>query len=87
MCRSVLLALLGVSLGLINAFPTEQPDGGKNWVVIVAGSNGWYNYRHQVRGAQQGNCCHNVTLSCVHYDSTVSLIISIDFDQTKFTFR
>ncbi|XP_053191900.1 legumain [Scomber japonicus] len=52
MCRSVLLALLGVSLGLINAFPTEQPDGGKNWVVIVAGSNGWYNYRHQA------DACH-----------------------------
>ena len=21
---------------------------GKHWAVIVAGSNGWYNYRHQV---------------------------------------
>lgn len=67
MCRSVLLALIGLSLGLINAFPTEQPEGGKNWVVIVAGSNGWYNYRHQVRAAQQqGNCFHNVTLSCAN---------------------
>uniref|UniRef100_A0A3B3RC35 Legumain n=1 Tax=Paramormyrops kingsleyae TaxID=1676925 RepID=A0A3B3RC35_9TELE len=24
-----------------------QPHDGKNWVLIVAGSNGWYNYRHQ----------------------------------------
>ncbi|KAM7376276.1 hypothetical protein PAMP_006019 [Pampus punctatissimus] len=52
MCRSVLCALLGLSLGLVNSFPTEQPEGGKNWVVIVAGSNGWYNYRHQA------DACH-----------------------------
>lgn len=52
MCRSVLFALLGLGLGLVNSFPTEEPDGGKNWVVIVAGSNGWYNYRHQA------DACH-----------------------------
>lgn len=23
-------------------------DGGKKWVLLVAGSNGWENYRHQV---------------------------------------
>lgn len=41
--------LLGCALG-ISTFPMEEPeDGGKHWVVIVAGSNGWYNYRHQVR--------------------------------------
>ncbi|KAG9481810.1 hypothetical protein GDO78_010828 [Eleutherodactylus coqui] len=28
--------------------PIEDPeDGGKHWVILVAGSNGWYNYRHQ----------------------------------------
>ncbi|XP_040915967.1 legumain [Toxotes jaculatrix] len=52
MYRSVLLALLGLSLGLVNAFPSQEPDSGKNWVVIVAGSNGWYNYRHQA------DACH-----------------------------
>uniref|UniRef100_A0A673ZZC9 Legumain n=1 Tax=Salmo trutta TaxID=8032 RepID=A0A673ZZC9_SALTR len=47
------LALLGLSLGLVaNAFPTQQRENGKNWVVIVAGSNGWYNYRHQA------DACH-----------------------------
>ncbi|CDQ86798.1 unnamed protein product [Oncorhynchus mykiss] len=48
------LALLGLlSLGLVaNAFPTQQSENGKNWVVIVAGSNGWYNYRHQA------DACH-----------------------------
>lgn len=41
--------LLSVVLG-ISALPIDDPeDGGKHWVVIVAGSNGWYNYRHQVR--------------------------------------
>jgi glycosylphosphatidylinositol transamidase (GPIT) subunit GPI8 len=23
------------------------PEGGKLWVVLAAGSDGWYNYRHQ----------------------------------------
>ncbi|KAM6133252.1 legumain isoform 2-T2 [Phoenicopterus ruber ruber] len=41
------VVLLGCALG-ISTFPMEEPeDGGKHWVVIVAGSNGWYNYRHQ----------------------------------------
>uniref|UniRef100_A0A803VGP2 legumain n=1 Tax=Ficedula albicollis TaxID=59894 RepID=A0A803VGP2_FICAL len=41
------VVLLGCALG-ISTFPMEDPeDGGKHWVVIVAGSNGWYNYRHQ----------------------------------------
>lgn len=49
MCKSALLVLLGVSVGLGKSFPSQEPDGGKHWVVIVAGSNGWFNYRHQVR--------------------------------------
>ncbi|XP_041669375.1 legumain [Cheilinus undulatus] len=44
--------LLGLSLGLLKAFPTVDTDSGKNWVLIVAGSNGWYNYRHQA------DACH-----------------------------
>ncbi|XP_070697983.1 legumain [Pempheris klunzingeri] len=52
MCRSVFLVLLGLTLGLVKSFPTEDPDSGKHWVVIVAGSNGWYNYRHQA------DACH-----------------------------
>ncbi|XP_032261709.1 legumain [Halichoerus grypus] len=44
--------LLSVVLG-IGAVPVDDPeDGGKHWVVIVAGSNGWYNYRHQA------DACH-----------------------------
>ncbi|XP_029806522.1 legumain [Suricata suricatta] len=44
--------LLSVVLG-IGAVPIDDPeDGGKHWVVIVAGSNGWYNYRHQA------DACH-----------------------------
>lgn len=51
---SPIVALLGLSLGLAAAFPSQsqQTDKGKNWVVIVAGSNGWYNYRHQA------DACH-----------------------------
>uniref|UniRef100_A0AAZ3S001 Legumain n=1 Tax=Oncorhynchus tshawytscha TaxID=74940 RepID=A0AAZ3S001_ONCTS len=54
MCRIMLtLTLLGLSIGLVaNAFPTQQSGNGKNWVVIVAGSNGWHNYRHQA------DACH-----------------------------
>ncbi|XP_008158153.2 legumain [Eptesicus fuscus] len=44
--------LLGLVLGT-GAVPEDDPeDGGKHWVVIVAGSNGWYNYRHQA------DACH-----------------------------
>ncbi|XP_077179646.1 legumain [Paroedura picta] len=39
--------LLGCLLG-ISSLPLDDPeDGGKHWVLIVAGSNGWFNYRHQ----------------------------------------
>lgn len=53
MFKPVFFVLLGLSLGLVNAFPSPDAEDGKNWVLIVAGSNGWYNYRHQVR--EQGN--------------------------------
>ncbi|XP_004584387.2 legumain [Ochotona princeps] len=45
---------LAVVLGT-SAIPVDvndPEDGGKHWVVIVAGSNGWYNYRHQA------DACH-----------------------------
>ncbi|KAM6912197.1 legumain [Xenentodon cancila] len=45
-------ALLGLAVGLVSGFPTAEPDNGKHWVLIVAGSNGWYNYRHQA------DACH-----------------------------
>lgn len=41
--------LLSLALGAGAAPQSDPEDGGKHWVVIVAGSNGWYNYRHQVR--------------------------------------
>lgn len=44
--------LLSLALGAA-AIPVDDPeDGGKHWAVIVAGSNGWYNYRHQA------DACH-----------------------------
>merc|ERR1711953_334199 len=48
------LATLTHCLTLEN-LPLEQelPDGGKIWVVLVAGSNGYYNYRHQA------DVCHS----------------------------
>ncbi|KAF4089852.1 hypothetical protein AMELA_G00043030 [Ameiurus melas] len=39
----VVVTLVSLALGL----PTQETKKGKNWVVLVAGSNGWYNYRHQ----------------------------------------
>lgn len=39
--------ILGLAV-LASSMPIDDPeDGGKHWVVLVAGSNGWYNYRHQ----------------------------------------
>lgn len=51
MVQPALLLLLGLSVGLAKSFPSPEPDGGKHWVLIVAGSNGWYNYRHQARSS------------------------------------
>ncbi|XP_078090375.1 legumain isoform X2 [Mustelus asterias] len=40
--------LLSHFLANVDTIPLEELDnGGKHWVVLVAGSNGWYNYRHQ----------------------------------------
>uniref|UniRef100_A0A2K6UH98 Legumain n=1 Tax=Saimiri boliviensis boliviensis TaxID=39432 RepID=A0A2K6UH98_SAIBB len=37
----------------ISAVPMDDPeDGGKHWVAILAGSNGWCNYRHRA------DACH-----------------------------
>ena len=47
------LALCAVALGA-TVFEFEQAleqapkNDGKHWVLIAAGSNGYYNYRHQV---------------------------------------
>ena len=50
------LVLLGISLALtVTALPMPKAEDGKNWVVIVAGSNGWYNYRHQVRPVENAD--------------------------------
>lgn len=44
---AVLLSLV-LGAGAVHIGVDDPEDGGKHWVVIVAGSNGWYNYRHQV---------------------------------------
>ncbi|CAI9561102.1 unnamed protein product [Staurois parvus] len=42
-----LMFIFGLAV-LATSMPIDDPqDGGKHWVVLVAGSNGWYNYRHQ----------------------------------------
>ncbi|XP_057715926.1 legumain [Corythoichthys intestinalis] len=48
----VLPVLLGLFVALVNSFPSEEPENGKNWVLIAAGSSSWYNYRHQA------DACH-----------------------------
>ncbi|XP_063040687.1 legumain [Engraulis encrasicolus] len=45
----LLVACLAIT---VSSLPTPQAEEGKHWVVIVAGSNGWYNYRHQA------DACH-----------------------------
>ena len=41
--QSILLIAGVVLLGAVGTFAKN----GQNWAVLVAGSNGWYNYRHQ----------------------------------------
>jgi len=48
--------LVSLALFAIGSFAVHEPKstnkeisvGGKKWVVLVAGSDGWSNYRHQV---------------------------------------
>ncbi|MCJ8750417.1 hypothetical protein PDJAM_G00264770 [Pangasius djambal] len=47
MMMKVLVAVTVSLVSLALGFPTQETGKGKNWVVLVAGSNGWYNYRHQ----------------------------------------
>jgi len=45
-CVLVALALV-VSASAIPIFDQPLAKGGSNWVVLIAGSNTWGNYRHQ----------------------------------------
>jgi len=48
--------LVSLALFAVGSFAVHEPKskyeesfiGGKKWVVLVAGSDGWSNYRHQV---------------------------------------
>jgi glycosylphosphatidylinositol transamidase (GPIT) subunit GPI8 len=39
---------LALCLFLINLSHSSEPDKGVTWALLVAGSNGFFNYRHQV---------------------------------------
>nr|XP_020035387.1 legumain [Castor canadensis] len=51
-CRVALLLSLVLGIAAVSIGVDDPEDTGKHWVVIVAGSNGWYNYRHQA------DACH-----------------------------
>ena len=50
LCLLLPLCLLAVSCSAVPSLPTllKGVDGGSIWVLLVAGSNTWMNYRHQV---------------------------------------
>ena len=35
--------------GLVSSAEGQEDNDGVHWALIVAGSNGWDNYRHQVQ--------------------------------------
>ena len=49
----------------------ELPNGGKIWVLLVAGSRGYYNYRHQA------DICH-----AYHVSKAFSIIL-VTYSLTK----
>lgn len=56
----LLVTLVVATNGLsINDLPKEIPNGGKLWVVLTAGSNGYYNYRHQADMCHAYQVVHN----------------------------
>jgi legumain len=53
-CFPLLLLFLQTQLLVLVAskflrLPSEQDVVGTRWAVLIAGSNGYYNYRHQAR--------------------------------------
>merc|ERR1719195_1484693 len=58
------LALVAITAGCINALSVhdlpEIPANGDLWVMLVAGSNGWFNYRHQA------DVCHAYQIVHAH---------------------
>ncbi|XP_052766084.1 legumain-like [Mya arenaria] len=58
----VLCCVFGLSLSLpSNVFEFEQPqNGGNHWALLVAGSNGYFNYRHQA------DVCHAYQILHAH---------------------
>merc|ERR1712002_796668 len=55
----VILALGSSQAFTVNDLP-ETPEDGSLWVFLVAGSNGWYNYRHQA------DVCHAYQIVHAH---------------------
>ncbi|RDD40921.1 Legumain [Trichoplax sp. H2] len=49
MWKLTVIVVMTCLTGLLLALPSlhSREDDGKNWAVLVAGSNGWDNYRHQ----------------------------------------
>lgn len=46
----VCVCLTGLVLGIPHNFELPKlKDDGVHWALLVAGSNGWMNYRHQVK--------------------------------------
>jgi len=59
---TLLFVLFSLSYSLrIEDLPSQNeiPNGGKIWVVLVAGSNGYYNYRHQADVCHAYQVVHN----------------------------
>nr|CAD2167643.1 unnamed protein product [Meloidogyne enterolobii] len=45
----LLFSILNYSTGLQQKKFSERPNNSGNiWAVLVAGSSGWWNYRHQI---------------------------------------
>merc|ERR1711910_128794 len=61
---SLYTAVLLLGVGFTHAFTVqdlpETPEDGELWVLLVAGSNGWFNYRHQA------DVCHAYQIVHAH---------------------
>ena len=50
--------MLGGLLILSLSFLAASAETGKHWALIVAGSKGWHNYRHQVINSELASKHH-----------------------------
>ncbi len=59
----------------------ELENGGKHWAILVAGSNQFINYRHQVRSRRRINFTETATMETQKFSNKGNIFLRAKFMQ------